>query len=378
MKKFSFFLAFSIAAIAASAQEPTIKSNLVTTPQFTVVKNNQATPVKNQGNSGTCWCFSSTALVESELLLKKQPETDLSEVFTVYNLYIDKAEKYIRRRSNTRFTEGGIQQDMLYAADNYGAIPQEIYPGIGKDTVLGHDSQMEAKLKNYLDKLLKDNPNTIPANWKDDYKSILNSYLGAPPSTFTYNGKSYTPKTYAEQNVPIKLANYIGLTSFQHHPYYTTFAMEVPDNYNSNMFYNLPLDDFIKSVKTAVMNGYTVAWDADVSNMGFQQNKGYAKWVSTADEAKQFDTFTEQKPNAEIRQQLFDTQVTTDDHLMQITGLAKDAKGNEYFIVKNSWGTGAGPFKGYIYVSMPYFTINTISILVNKKAIAPSMIAKAE
>ncbi|SDE20920.1 bleomycin hydrolase [Mucilaginibacter pineti] len=377
MKKFSFFLAFSVAAIAASAQEPTIKNNLATTPAFTVIKNNLATPVKNQGNSGTCWCFASTSLIESELLLKKQPETDLSEVFTVYNLYIDKAEKYIRRRSNTRFTEGGIQQDMLYAADNYGAVPQEIYPGIGKDTVLGHDSQMEAKLKGYLDKLLADNPNTIPANWKDDYKAILNSYLGAPPSTFTYNGKSYTPKTYAAQNLP-KLGGYIGLTSFQHHPYYTTFAIEVPDNYNSNMFYNLPLDDFIKSVKTAVMNGYTVAWDADVSNAGFKQDKGYAKWVNSADEAKQFDTFNEQKPTAEIRQQLFDTQVTTDDHLMQITGLAKDAKGNEYFVVKNSWGTGAGPFKGYIYVSMPYFSINTISVLVNKKAVAPSVIAKAE
>ncbi len=158
-------------------------------PQFTTIKNNAATPVKNQGQSGTCWCFSSTALVESEMLFDKKPETDLSEVFTVYNLYLDKAEKYIRRRGNTRFTEGGLQQDMLYSTDNFGAVPQEVYQGIGKDTILNHDGPMEGKLKAYLDKVLQDNPDTIPQSWKSGYKAILDSYLGAPPATFTYNGK---------------------------------------------------------------------------------------------------------------------------------------------------------------------------------------------
>jgi bleomycin hydrolase len=366
MKPIILFVAFSIFTIKAFAQEPT----------FTVIKNNQATPIKNQGMSGTCWCFSSTALVESELLLKKQPETDLSEVFTVYNLYIDKAEKYIRRRGNTRFTEGGIQQDMLYSTDTYGAMPQSIYPGEGKDTVLNHDGKMEGKLKAFLDDVLKNNRDTIPQNWKTNYKAILDSYLGAPPATFTYNGKEYTPKSYAAENVPVKLSGYIGLTSFQHHPYYTTFAMEVPDNYNSNMFYNLPLDEFIKDVKAALMKGYTVAWDADVSNKGFRQQKGYAKWVNSADDGKNYASFTEKPATADIRQELFDKQVTQDDHLMQITGLAKDNKGNEYFIVKNSWGK-VGPYAGYIYVSMPYFTINTISVLVNKKALDTSVIAKA-
>src|ERR1700744_2876055 len=142
-------------------------------PQFTTEKNNAATPVKNQGQSGTCWGFSSTALVESELLFKQKPEADLSEVFTVYNLYIDKAEKYIRRRGNTRFTEGGLEQDMLYSADTYGAMPQEIYPGIGKDTIMKHNYQMEGKLKAYLDQVLKDNPETVPINWKDGFKTIL-------------------------------------------------------------------------------------------------------------------------------------------------------------------------------------------------------------
>jgi bleomycin hydrolase len=377
MKQIASFLVLSAVASAAFAQEPNVKVNL-TTPksEFTIVKNNQATPVKNQGNSGTCWCFATTSLMESEMLSKKEKDPDLSEVFTVYNLYIDKAEKYIRRRGNTRFTEGGIQQDVMFSADNFGSMPQEIYPGVGRDTVLNHDGQMETKLKVYLDDLLKNNPDTIPANWRTNFKSILNGYLGEPPATFSYNGKTYTPKTYASEFVPLKLSGYVGLTSFKHHPYNTSFAIEVPDNYNSNMFYNLPLNEFIKNVKAAVMQGYTVAWDADVSNKGFQMRKGLAKWVDKDEETKDFSTFTEKTPTAEIRQDLFDRQVTQDDHLMQITGLAKDSKGNEYFLVKNSWGTTASPFGGYLYVSMPYFAINTISVVINKKAVPAALIAK--
>ena len=345
-------------------------------PKFTVIQNNPATPVKNQGASGTCWCFSSTALVESELLFKKQPEADLSEVFTVYNLYIDKADKYIRRRGTTRFTEGGLEQDMLYCRDTYGAIPQSVYPGVGNDAVLNKDGEMLEKLTGYLNDLLKKYPGAIPADWKTGYISILNSYLGAPPAKFTYNGKEYTPKTFAAENVSVKLSDYIGLTSFTHHPYYSTFAMEVPDNYNSNMYYNLPLNDLIGAVKQAIKNGYTIAWDVDVSNSGFNPGLGLAKWTSHADDEKAFATFTEQTPTTEVRQQLFDTQVTQDDHLMQITGLAKDEKGNEYFIVKNSYGPNAGPYGGYLYVSMPYFAINTISVLVNKQALPPALTSK--
>jgi bleomycin hydrolase len=377
MKQITSLLILSSVAFTAFAQEPNVKVNLATPKsEFTIVKNNQAPSEKNQGNSGTCWCFATTSIIESELLANKVKEPDLSEVYTVYNLYIDKAEKYIRRRGNTRFTEGGIQQDVMFSADNFGAMPQEIYPGVGRDTVLNRDPEMEGKLEAYLDALLKSHPDTIPTNWKASYKSILNGYLGEPPATFSYNGKSYTPKTYAAQFASLKQSGYVGLTSFKHHPYNTTFAIEVPDNYNSNMFYNLPLDEFIKNVKVAVMQGYTVSWDADVSNKGFQMRKGLAKWIDKDDETKDFMTFTEKTPTPEIRQDLFDRQVTQDDHLMQITGLAKDANGNEYFVVKNSWGKEASPFAGYLYVSMPYFAINTISVVVNKKAIPSALMAK--
>ncbi|HWB25736.1 MAG TPA: C1 family peptidase [Chitinophagaceae bacterium] len=335
---------------------------------FTIVKNNVATPVKNQYSSGTCWCFSSTAMTESEMLQKGKPELDLSETFTVWNLYVDKAIKYIRRRGNTRFAEGGLGQDMLNAVANYGAMPQSVYPGVGRDTVMNHDYKMEGVLKTYLDDVLNKNKDTVPANWKDGFIKILNSYLGQPPAEFDYNGKHYTPLTFAAEYVTEKPSDFIGFTSFTHHPYYSSFVMEVPDNYNSNAYYNLPLDEFMQTVKDCIMKGYTLTWDADVSNSGFQQQKGIAKWTSSKEDAKALPAFKERPYNAVIRQELFDKQYTQDDHLMQITGIAKDSLGQEYFIVKNSWGL-RGPFKGYIYVSMPYFAINTISVIVNKKAV---------
>jgi len=335
---------------------------------FTVIKNNAATSIKNQGHSGTCWCFSSTAMTESELLLLNKPALDLSETFTVYNLYIDKAIKYIRRRGSTRFSEGGLGQDMLNAVANYGAMPQEIYPGAGRDTIMNHDYKLEAVLKTYLDSVLAANPDTIPANWKDGYIQILQSYLGTPPAEFDYNGKQYTPQSFAAEYIPEKPSDFIGLTSFTHHPFYTSFVMEVPDNYNSNAYYNLPLDELINTVKQCIEKGYTLTWDADVSNAGFRQRKGVAMWTTGTNDSTAFPNFTELSFTQNIRQDLFDKQVTQDDHLMQITGIAKDENGAAYFIVKNSWGE-VGPYNGYIYVSIPYFAINTISVLVNKKAL---------
>ena len=345
------------------------------TKQFTVEKNNAATPVKNQGHSGTCWCFSSTAMTESEMLLPGKVPLDLSETFTVYNLYIDKGIKYIRRRGNTRFAEGGLGQDMLNAVANYGVMPQEVYPGVGKDTVMNHNYKLEGVLKSYLDNVLAENPDTIPANWKDGYLQILKGYLGEPPTEFDYNGKHYTPQSFATAYVAEKPSDFIGLTSFTHHPFYISFIMEVPDNYNSNAYYNLPLDELMKTVKESINKGYTLTWDADVSNTGFRQMKGIAMWTTDTNDSTAFPNFIEPAFTQDIRQNLFDKQVTQDDHLMQITGIAKDENGKEYFIVKNSWGE-VGPYKGYIYVSMPYFAINTISVIVNKKAISKNELDK--
>ena len=365
MKFLPALFLFALAVVNGRSQERT----------FTILKNNPATSVKNQGHSGTCWCYSSTAMTESELLLNREPAFDLSETFTVYHLYIDKAVKYMRRRGSTRFSEGGLAQDMLNAVANYGAEPQEVYPGIGGDTVMYHDYQMEPRLKNYLDSILKANPDSIPLDWQQGFVRILDSYLGTPPSSFQFEGQAYTPKSFAARFVKEKPGDFIGLTSFTHHPFFTSFVMEVPDNYNSNSYYNLPLDELIQTVEDCLMKGYTLTWDADVSNAGFRQRKGIALWVNSKEESDNFPHFTETPYSQEIRQELFDKQITQDDHLMQITGLAKDAQGNMYFIVKNSWGV-VGPFQGYIYVSIPYFAINTISVVVDKKAVSKKEMEK--
>ncbi len=343
--------------------------------RFTVIKNNAATPIKNQYTSGTCWCFSTTAMAESEVLKTKGAAFDLSETFTVYNIYIDKAIKYMRRRGTSRFSEGGLSQDMLYAIENYGAMPQSVYPGIGRDTIMARNYQMADVLKAYLDDVLSQNPDTIPQNWKERFISILESYIGKPPAQFEYNGRQYTPQSFAVENVTVKSSDFIGLTSFTHHPWYQSFIMEVPDNYNSNAYTNLPLNELMQTVKTALQKGYTLTWDADVSNSGFQSKKGIAMWTANTTDATALPNFTEQPFTPEIRQDLFDKQVTQDDHLMQITGLAKDTAGNDWFIVKNSYGD-RGSYNGYVYVSMPYFAINTISVLVNKKAVPKELLNK--
>ncbi len=358
MKKLLLFILLTVFYTAAFSQTKT----------FPVIKNNAATPVKNQGHSGTCWCFSSTAMTESEMLGVNKTPMDLSETFTVYNLYIDKAIKYIRRRGNTRFTEGGLGQDMLNAVANFGAMPQEIYPGVGRDTIMNHNYKMADILKHYLDSVLTANPDSIPLNWKDEFVNILNSYLGAPPAEFDYNGKHYTPQSFASAYITEKPSDFIGFTSFTHHPFHSDFVVEVPDNYNSNAYYNLPLDELINTAKKCIENGYTLTWDADVSNIGFRQKNGVAMWAMNKNDSNTFPDFAEPSYSQDIRQELFDKQVTQDDHLMQITGIAKDETGKEYFIVKNSWGE-IGPYKGYIYVSIPYFAINTISVIVNKKAV---------
>lgn len=365
MRPAMLFFAFIIFCSASFAQSNT----------FTVIKNNAATSVKNQYSSGTCWCFSTTAMAESELLKTKGAEFDLSETFTVYNIYIDKAIKYMRRRGNTRFTEGGLSQDMLYAIENYGAMPQSVYPGIGRDTIMARNYQMADILKVYLDDILSKNPDTLPTNWKDGFISILESYIGKPPTQFEYNGRQYTPQSFAAENVTVKSSDFIGLTSFTHHPWYQSFVMEVPDNYNSNAYTNLPLNELMQTVKSCLQKGYTLTWDADVSNSGFQSKKGIAMWTAKSTDAAAFPNFTEQSFSPEIRQDLFDKQVTQDDHLMLITGLAKDAAGKDWFIVKNSYGN-RGPYNGYVYVSMPYFAINTISVLVNKKALPKALLNK--
>lgn len=337
---------------------------------LTVIKNNAATTVKNQARTGTCWCFSTTSLIESECLRRGTPAFDLSEMFTVRNIYIEKAQNYIRRQGATRFDEGGLGHDVIHAIATYGAMPESTYSGLIGQAVSHDHSQMVPALKNYLDSLLNLSP--IPENWLSGFTTIMNSYLGEPPATFEYNGHNYTPLSFAKEVIKFNKDDYAFFTSFTHHPFYQNFIIEVPDNVSNGAYYNVPLTELINITKTAIQKGYTIMWDADVSNNGWLTSKGYAFSPAADSILLTIDInpdMPEKAYSQAYRQSLYEQLITQDDHLMHITGMKKTAKGKCFFVVKNSWSTKAGPFGGYINVSEPYFAINTVTIIVPKAAL---------
>jgi bleomycin hydrolase len=374
MKRFFLTHCFliSISILFAQTQvTPTIQA-----PQFFSVKTLKATPVKNQAMTGTCWCFATTSLVESEEIRKDKQEIDLSEMYTVRNTYIDKAKNYILRGGKTQFGEGGLGHDEIRAAATYGAIPLSEYSGLINGEKSYNHQKLFHELQQYLDSILKKQP--IANDWLNGYVKILDQNLGVPPSEFMFNGKKYTPQSFAREVLHFNANDYISITSFTHQPYYQPFVLQVPDNFANGSFYNLPLNEMIQAVKDAVNNGYTVAWDADVSNKGFMQGMGLALNLdnSTFYSKDQINPDIKEAPyDATIRQQLYENLTTQDDHLMHITGIEKSKDGKTFFIVKNSWGK-VGPFEGYVNVSEAYFAINTISLVIPKAAISKELLAK--
>ena len=346
-------------------------------PGFTIQKTIAATPVKNQAMTGTCWCFSSTSLIESQCLKKNIGELDISEMFTVRNIYIEKAKNYLLRQGHTQFGEGGLGHDLVRAIATYGAVPEDVYSGLVSGQKMHNHQKLSGQLKDYLDETLKTVP--VPANWLDEYIKILDKGLGTAPTDFEYKGKKYTPLSFAKEVLKFNADDYVNITSFTDHPYYQPFIIEVPDNFSNGAYYNLPLNEMISVVKDAVKSGYSVLWDADVSNDGFMQNRGVAIYPdpSAANNKKDVDAgnAVEAKWDAATRQQLYENLTTVDDHLMHITGLETSASGKPYFLVKNSWGD-IGPEHGYINVSEAYFAINTISLIVPKDAMSKELLAK--
>ena len=343
---------------------------------FTIEKNNPATPVKSQGQTGTCWSFSTTSLLESQFLKTNKSDIDLSEMFTVYNIYIEKAKNYMLRQGHAQFGEGGLGHDVIRSMANYGAIPDTAFSGLkGESKTLNH-SKMVYLLKEYLDNLLKTTP--VAADWMDGYKKILDDFIGAPPAEFQYQNKKYTPKTFASEVLKFRADDYINITSFTHHPFYTPFIVEVPDNFSNGSYYNLPVNEMIQLVKGSITKGYTIMWDADVSNNGFMSKNGLALFIDRAGEKKNTSVsadMDEMDWTPALRQQYYENLTTQDDHLMHITGIEKSKKGKTFFIVKNSWGV-AGTYKGYVNVSESYFAMNTISLVVPKEAIDKTLLLK--
>ena len=357
---------------------------------FTIAKQVPATPVKNQYRSGTCWSYSTVGFLEAELLRTKHDTFDLSDMFCVRKAYSDKAEMYVRFNGKHNFGSGGEAHDVINVLREYGMVPAEAYSG----NVIGEDKpvhgEMDAVLEAIINAIIKNPNKKLTPVWHEAFYGVLDAYLGKVPEKFTWKGKEYTPKSFAEM-MGLNPDDYIELTSFTHHPFYSGFILEIPDNWVMNEAYNLPLDELMQVIHNSLDNGYTVAWGADVSEKGFSWKNGVAvvpdknapvtagleaaKWdkMSDADKDKlryKFDKpLPEQKITQEERQIEFDNYQTTDDHGMLITGTAKDQDGNPYFLVKNSWGLEGSPYKGYFYASEPYVQLKTIDIMVNIKAI---------
>lgn len=374
-----------VAALGASAQDDLInkvKDNGTETAEkgyvFETVVDLETTPVKNQGRSGTCWSYATTSFLESEMLRRGKKPVDLSEMFTVRNVYMDKAEKYVRLHGHLNFAQGGALPDVLYVIKKYGAVPQEVYEGLDYGTDGNNHGELEAVLAAQLEQVIKNKNGQLTPSWKKAFNATLDAYLGAYPEKFTWEGKTYTPRSFADEYLGINPDDYVQLTSWTHQPMNAEVMIQVPDNWAWGTSYNVPLNEMMDAIDHSLEEGYTVAWATDVSEKGFSLKNGMAivpakdySDMSSEERQAMFDgPMGELKITPEIRQEAYDNYETTDDHGMQITGLVKDQNGDHYYIVKNSWGERENDKRpGYIYASKPFVAYKTISVMMHKDAL---------
>ena len=341
------------------------------------VKQIPAGTVKYQGGTNTCWSFSTTSMIESSEIKNDQKDIDLSELYTSRNLFIEKAKRYILSNGTTLFEAGALSHDALFGIDKYGAIPNEFYTrDKGVKFSDNTNIQLDQILKNYLDSILKTKP--IDPNWLAGFIKKHDAIVGVPPEKFTWEGKEYTPLTFAREVLKFNPNDYVTITSFTHHPFYKNFALEIPDNFlMAEPYLNVPLYELAGIAESTIEKGYTLTVDADVSNNGWNTStSGYALFEKNRFNHVADPDTTEMAYSPELRQQLFESLVTQDDHLIHVVGIAKSKNGKLFFILKDS--LGPTPFKGYDYISINYFCINALSITVPKKALDAKYLSLAE
>ena len=367
--------------------------------RFTDVKILPTTPVKDQSRSGTCWCFSTLSFLESEILRTGGPAMHFSEMWIVRHTFMDKAEKYIRMHGALTFAEGGASNDVTEGIKKHGIVPFEVYPGLNYGTEKPDFHELSLVLKAYLDAVIEANTKSskpLSTAWKRGFDALLDTYFGPLPETFNYEGKEYTPASFAA-SLPLDMDDYIDLTSFTHHPFYTEFIIEIPDNWMWSTVYNVPMDEMMAIIDNSLANGYAVSWGTDVSEKGFSRTKAIGiipesdpegmsgteaeKWGKLTDKEKEAALYQFDKPGKErtitqeMRQEAFDNFETTDDHGMLIMGTATDQAGNSYYKVQNSWGTQS-PYEGFWYFSRPFVAYKTTSIMVNRNAVPKPILKK--
>lgn len=357
---------------------------------FTMIKQLPVTSVKNQHRSGTCWSYSAIAFLEAELLRNGKDTFDLSEMFCVRKAYSDKASMYVRFNGKHNFGGGGAAHDVTNVLRDYGMLPESAYTG----NVIGEDKpvhgEMDAVLSAMVEAVVKNNNKKLTPVWHKGFDGLLDAYLGPLPEKFNYKGKEYDAKSFGT-SLGLNTDDYIEITSYTHHPFYSQFIIEIPDNWIMDKVYNVPMDELMQIIDHSIEQGYTIVWGADVSEKGFSWKNGLAivpdknapevagleraKWekMSDADREKllyKFDKIVpERKITQEMRQLEFDNYQTTDDHGMLIAGVAKNQNGEKFYYVKNSWGTDGSPYKGYFYASTPYVQLKTMDIMVHRNAI---------
>ena len=389
MKKLFVLAAIALGfAAAASAQEG-----------FKFTDNNEVkklVPITNQYRSGTCWCFSTLSYLEEEIMAVGGEQMTLSQMWVVRHAYFDKAVKYVRLHGNLNFAVGGAAHDVTEMIAKYGIVPREVYTGQNYGTELPEFNEIDDVLKAYVEAIIKNGNGKLTPVWQDGLNAILDTYFGKRPETFTYKGKEYTPKSFAE-SLPIKMEDYIEFSSYTHHPFYSTFILEVPDNWMWHSMYNVPMGEMMQVLDAALAAGRPVAWGTDVSEKGFSRTKAIGvipeeveknsigsdaeRWGKLTDAEKQAminnleGPMKEKTITQEMRQEAYDNYLTTDDHGMVIVGTATDQEGNPFYKVQNSWGE-SGPYKGFYYFSRPFVEYKTMDIMVNKNIVPKEILKK--
>ncbi|MBQ5818870.1 MAG: aminopeptidase [Bacteroides sp.] len=354
--------------------------------KFTTKVEVPITSVKNQNRSSTCWSFSSLAFFESELLRQGKGEYDLAEMFVVHHTMVDRAEKSVRLHGDVSFSPGGSFYDAVYCWKHYGIVPQDAMPGIRYGEMLPVHNELDAVAGAYVNAIAKGNLKKLTPVWKEGLSAIYDTYLGECPEKFSYNGKEYTPKSFAAE-LGLNMDDYISVGACLHHPLYEKFVIEVQDNWRWGQSYNVTMDEMLAIIDNAVNNGYPVAWGSDVSETGFTRQgiavavdesgsdltgSDAARWLGLSKEDKRKELTSKPMPELEVtpemRQTAYDNWESTDDHGMLIYGIAEDQNGKPYYMVKNSWGTN-NTYKGTWYASKAFVAYKTINILVHKDAI---------